>query len=288
MNLNQVLEGAVELLAYQLRVDNVEVTLTLAPDLPMLWGDSDQLHQVVVNLVSNAHQAMLVSAPPHRLMLTSAHGAGRIALEVADTGPGIPAEIRSKIFEPFFTTKAPGQGTGLGLSLCQGIVERHRGTIQVESVPGRGATFRVELPLGEPPARAAAALGEVAAPAAPCAILVVDDEPEVAELLTEMLGEDGHRVDTAANGLAALEKLGSRSYDVVFCDMRMPGLDGPGLYRRLEESRPELVKRWIFLTGDVLGPETAEFLERTHALTMMKPFTVKDLRRLLAEVTARR
>jgi len=286
VNLNQVLEGAVELLAYQLRVDNVEVTFTLAPDLPILWGDSDQLHQVLVNLVSNAHQAMRESAPPRRLMLTSAHGAGRVAFEVADTGPGIPAELRSKIFDPFFTTKAPGQGTGLGLSLCRGIVERHGGTIRVESVPGRGATFRVELPLGEPPTRAAAAPGAAAARAAPCAVLVVDDEPDVAELLVEMLSQDGHRVDTAANGLAALEKLGGRSYDVVFCDVRMPDLDGPALYRRVEESRPELVRRWIFLTGDVLGPETADFLERTNAMTLTKPFTVDDLRRALAAVAA--
>jgi PAS domain S-box-containing protein len=141
VSLKQVVEEAVELLAYPLRVDNVEVAYALAPDLPKIWADPHQLHQVVVNLVTNAHQAMReVSGRERRLTFTTRRvreGWG-VRLEVDDTGPGIPPEIRGRIFEPFFTTKPPGQGTGLGLSLCQGIVEGHGGSIGVESEPRAG------------------------------------------------------------------------------------------------------------------------------------------------------
>ena len=119
-------------------------------------------------------------------------------------------------------------------------------------------------------------------------ILVVDDEAEVAEMLAEMLAAEGHEVETAPDGAKALEKLLSRSYDLVFCDMRMPVLDGPGLYRQVERLRPELVHRWIFLTGDTLGRETAAFLEGAHTPTMMKPFGPADLRRALSKIDEQR
>ncbi|HSF31800.1 MAG TPA: ATP-binding protein [Candidatus Tectomicrobia bacterium] len=147
--LNQVIREALELLAYPLGVDNVEVRLALADDLPPLWADPHQLHQVVVNLVSNAHQAMREAAPPRRLTVTTrAEPSGaQVSLEVADTGPGIPPDIQARIFDPFFTTKPLGVGTGLGLSLCQGIIEGHGGTIRLASTAGPGAVFRVELPV---------------------------------------------------------------------------------------------------------------------------------------------
>jgi C4-dicarboxylate-specific signal transduction histidine kinase len=122
--LNQVIREALELLDYPLHVDTMELRLVLADDLPLLWADPHQLHQVVVNLVTNAHQAMRGTAPPRRLTVTTSFdpSGARVALEVADTGPGIPTEIQARIFEPFFTTKPVGVGTGLGLSFCQGII----------------------------------------------------------------------------------------------------------------------------------------------------------------------
>ena len=186
------------------------MALRLGEDLPALWADPHQLHQVLVNVVTNAHHAMRETEPPRRLTLATRADPARtrVFLEVTDTGPGILPEVQPRIFEPFFATKPPGQGTGLGLSLCRGIVESHGGAIRVESRPGHGARFVVELPVEAPPATAReVAASETGGPVGAKVILVVDDEQEIADLLAEMLAGDGHRVETAANGVVALEKL---------------------------------------------------------------------------------
>ncbi len=282
VNLNRVVEDAVELLAYPLRVEGVEITLSLSPALPALWADPHQLHQVVVNLVTNAQQAMRDSTGPRRITLTTEHDArsGRVVLGVADTGPGIAPELQGRIFEPFFTTKAPGKGTGLGLSLCQGLIEEHGGTIGVRSEPGGGAIFRVELPVQAIPARAGEPTAELGA-LPRRSILVVDDEPEVAAVLADVLAMDGHEVRTAPDGAAALRALAEGAYDAIFSDLRMPTLDGPGLYRELERRDPRQARRIIFLTGDTLSPEIRAFLEQVAAPTVTKPFALAEIRRAL-------
>jgi signal transduction histidine kinase len=287
VQLNQIIQEAVELVAYPLRVDDVEVWLELAPSVPVLWADPHQLHQVLVNLITNAHQAMRQAPRPRRLTLATRaeSAAGRVVLRVADTGPGIPAEIQPRIFEPFFTTKPPAQGTGLGLSICQGIIEGHRGSIRVESPPGEGAVFVIELPVEAPPVAERAGRAAEARPSVRRGtILVVDDEPEIAAVLAEMLSTDGHEVETAANGRIALARLRERTYDLILSDLRMPKLDGAGLYRELERERPELLSRLIFLTGDELGGETTEFLQRTGAQALAKPFDADDVRRVVQRV----
>ncbi|MBI2879355.1 MAG: response regulator [Candidatus Rokubacteria bacterium] len=268
VRLHEVVEEVLELLAYQLRMDTVEVRLDLADGLPVLWADPHQLGQVVVNLITNAQQAMRGTPPPRRLTLTTRHepARGRITLEVADSGPGIPPEIQARIFEPFFTTKPPGQGTGVGLALCQGIIAAHGGSIGVESRPGQGATFRIDLPVVAPPrARPEAPPADRLPAPRGQAILVVDDEPEVADVLAEMLAADGHQVEVADDGASALDSLQTRSYDLILSDLRMPQLDGPGLYRELARRRPDLLPRVVFLTGDTLSPEITAFLNETGA-----------------------
>jgi len=288
-DLNGVVREAVELIAYPLRVDGIEVTLDLAPDLPQLWADSHQLHQLIVNLVTNAHHALRERELPRKLTLSSVFdaGDGAVRLEVADNGPGIPAEVQQRIFEPFFTTKPVGKGTGLGLSLCQSIVVDHGGTMEVVSAPGRGAVFSMRLPVMSPDVTTGEATPAEAAPPPPCTILVVDDESEVAALLAEILGDGGHRVETVADGIAALEKLAERPYDAILSDLRMPELDGPSLYREVERRYPQLVSRFAFLTGDALGDETRAFLEAVRAPQLGKPFSAEEVVRVLRQVLAR-
>jgi len=288
VELNQLAREAVELLAYPLRVDNVEIVWDLTNQLPRIWADSHMLYQVVANLIANAQQAMHTSSLPRRLTITTRVevSSGSVILMVADTGPGIPAELQARIFEPFFTTKPPGQGTGLGLSLCQGIIDSHGGTIRVESLPGRGAVFIVELPVGTRQTETATPSDAPGTqpPVMHKRILVLDDEPDVVEILAEMLSTDGHLVDTATSGAMALDKLRQHAYDLILSDLRMPETDGPAFYRALRHLHPALCQRVIFLTGDRLSPESRAFLERTALPTLGKPVTLTELRSAVGQV----
>src|SRR5207245_5436371 len=223
-SLNQIVREAVELLSYQFRVDNVDIEFDLHNGLPLVWGDPHQVHQVVVNLVTNADHAMRGVAPPRGLRLSTRFDAAtkQTVLGVADTGPGIPPAIQARIFEPFFTTKPVGVGTGLGLALCQGIIEGNGGSIRFESPPGCGATFSVTVPVAGSLAEAVVGPAlDSSEPVRDKSILVVDDESAIGGLLGDLLALDGHEVDVAANGRIALDKLRARSYDLVMTDLRM-------------------------------------------------------------------
>ena len=282
--LNTLVAETVELLAYPLRVDNVTVHLHLDDQLPLLWGDPHQLQQVLLNLLTNAQQALRAAPGTREVTLTTQHDPTqpRITLVVADTGPGIPPALQGRIFEPFFTTKPSGVGTGLGLPLCRGIIEAHGGTLEVDSIPGCGATFRLTLPVG-------AVLTQT--PAAPDVdegrtvhshtILIIDDELSLANGLARLLRRAGHTVETVANGRLALTKLDEHTYDLIMCDMRMPDLDGPSLYRLLERQKPHLCSRFIFLTGDTLELATQAFLEQSGAPCLTKPFSIAEARRAI-------
>jgi two-component system, NtrC family, sensor kinase len=286
VRLNDIARDAAELLAYHLRVDGIEVRLDLEEGLPVLWADPHQLHQVVVNLITNARDELRKAPAPRRLTLRTRAGKtrGRVAVDVEDTGPGVSAEIRDRIFEPFFTTKPVGQGTGLGLSLCHGIVEGHGGTLSLVSEPGAGAIFRVELPVVVPPTPSGKNAPETTAAVTGKRILVVDDERLVLQFLGEMLGADHHTVDTVSDGTQALEVLRRTSYDLILSDVRMPYLDGPGLYRALERRRPDLCRRFVLMTGDVLSAEIQTFLEETGVPGLSKPFDRGEVRRVIQQI----
>jgi CheY-like chemotaxis protein len=284
VELNTVINEAITLLAYGLRVDDVDVRLSLASDLPPLWADPHQLQQVVISLITNAHQAMREISTPRRLALTTHYDAtpGLVTLEVADTGPGIGPELQERIFEPFFTTKPVGVGTGLGLPLCKGIIEGHGGTINVESQVDQGAVFRVKLSLESVPVTGSETpVPDALPPVKGKAILIIDDEPGIVSALAYLLRRDGYYVGTASNGRLAFEELRKRAYDLILCDLRMPELDGPGLYREMEEHVPHLLSRMIFLTGDTLSPEVQEFLEKVGVARMSKPFRGSEVRRMV-------
>jgi two-component system NtrC family sensor kinase len=282
--LNTLVAETVELLAYPFRVDNVAVHLHLDDQVPPLWGDPHQLQQVLINLLTNAQQALRAAPGPREVTLTTQYDPAQhqIALAVTDTGPGIPPALHARIFEPFFTTKPPGVGTGLGLPLCQGMVEAHGGTLEVSSALGHGATFRITLPVRAVPTPPPVLHG----PAEDLArrghtILIVEDELILATGLARLLRRDGHTVDTAANGRLALAKLDERAYELILCDVRMPELDGPTLYRLLARQQPHLCSRVIFLTGDTLEPATQVFLEQSGAPCLTKPFRIAEARRII-------
>jgi nitrogen-specific signal transduction histidine kinase/ActR/RegA family two-component response regulator len=287
VQVNEVIRAALEIAAYGLNSTGAQIELQLAPDLPPLWADADQLHQVFTNLIINAKQAMQSIAGPRRLTVRSWPKNEAVMIEVADTGPGIAPEMAERIFEPFFTTKPQGVGTGIGLSVSKRIVSAHGGEISLASSKEGGARFLILLPLAkDPPAGAAEKPPHVVASAARARVLVVDDEPEIGEVLAEILRLDGLVVDVATGGRNAIQRLEQVAYDLVISDLRMPDLDGPALYRELERSWPHLTRRIVFVTGDTLSVDTSEFIAASGAPVIEKPFDAQRIRELAAEQVA--
>jgi CheY-like chemotaxis protein len=272
-----VIEGALELAGYGLRTAGVEVSLDVAPGLPDVWGDADQLHQVLVNLVVNAQQALTAVALPRRLIVRAQAAAGEVVVEVEDNGPGMPPEVRKRIFEPFFTTKPQGVGTGVGLSVCHGIITAHGGRIEVDTAPGRGTLFRLTVPAAVG-ATADKAESVAALPAGRGRVLVVDDEREIAELVAETLSRDGFEVEAVGSGRAALARIAQGGIDLVLSDLRMPDTDGATLIEAVRESRPELISRLILITGDALGAGTNEVVREAGVPVLEKPLDLRVLR----------
>ncbi len=284
-SVSQVVRETVELMTYPLRVSGITLAVELAASLPHLSADPHQLQQVLLNLLTNAQHALRGAEPPRTISI-GAHPEGddHVRIDVADNGPGIPAAIRDRIFEPFFTTKKVGEGTGLGLSLCQSLVESHGGFLTLDDAPGGGARFSLVLPVTTQ-AETAAAPVRVDVP--PASILVVDDEIEVANVLGDMLERDGHRVDVVYGGQDALDHVKAGSYDLLISDLRMPDIDGAELYRRLDEMHHPLARRFIVVTGDVLGPDTRGFLDKSGVTAVSKPLMFDELRSVLREVLTR-
>lgn len=294
VDLNEIVERTVALRGYELKIENIAIRCELAPDLPPTLADPHQLQQVVLNLLVNAEQAILENRGRGRIQLrTRKTSDSRLAIEISDDGPGVPAEIASRIFDPFFTTKPPGIGTGLGLSIVYGIVQRHGGEVVFENLPGGGAKFTVEFPLLTVPA--AEIFSGPAIPhhdsgnISPGRVLVVEDEPTVAQLITDVLHGEGHNVESVLDSQEGLTRIARSSYDLIICDLRMPRLDGPGFYDALVRTGSPARHRILFITGDTLGPHTVEFLKSRQLPFLAKPFLVEELKlaanRVLAEGT---
>jgi len=278
VDINALVHSVLDLTASAGVTRHVRVVRQLAPGIPTTWADGARLQQVLLNLVTNAYQAM--GATGGVLTITTAADSGVIRLAVADSGPGVPVEIRTRIFDPFFTTKPVGQGTGLGLSVVHGIVAAHEGRIWLdESVMG-GARFVVELPL-----RAAPDTSPVVVSASVpegCAILVVDDEPEVAEVLRALFELLGAKVAIALSAREARERLAAESFDMVTLDLVMPDVSGADLWRELARDRPEVAARVAFITGNI-DPAMQEFVRSTGRPMLAKPYTLEALKALVAE-----
>ena len=287
LNVAPILERALEIKSYDLTTSNVRVTQELSPDLLPTMVDEHQLIQVVLNLLTNAEQALRVSNRKGQVLVRATSSETMIKISILDDGPGIPPKLLRKVFEPFFTTRGVGEGTGLGLSICYGIVLQHDGNMWAESVPGEGATFHIELPIVGPEVG-----GDLQPPGhrpqqnagATKHLLVVDDEPHIRDLLVRSLDLEKYTVDLAKEGLEAWRKLEARRYDCILLDLKMPGMSGQELFQHIEASDRELAKRVIFITGDTISPITRNFLSATENLVLSKPLDIELLGRQVGEL----
>ena len=286
VSLNALASAAIEVLRYGLRSHGVALKTVLSDSLPEVKVDGDQIGQVILNLIINAQQALAPLEGGGTLEISSGwtHHDGQPAevwLRVADDGPGIPAELRSKVFEPFFTTKPDGGGTGLGLAVSSSIAREHGGRLVLE-VAERGASFLLVLPASFPgsiPAEFASMdVPEFkSAHGVPRRILVVDDESEIGDMMRDFLESAGYEVHVAESGVQAVHLLREHSFDLVVSDLRMPEMDGAGLWRCIVADYPALAHRIVFVTGDTLSIQAQRFLSETKCISVDKPFTKSDL-----------
>jgi CheY-like chemotaxis protein len=293
VRLHEVADAVLEIVSYDMRVNNVTLVREYAADLPPLLGDSHQLQQVVLNIVSNARQAMEAFRRDGQITLRTGATEDRVWLRIIDNGPGISPENLKKIFDPFFTTKPQGKGTGLGLSLSYGIVQEHRGSIRAESQPGVGTEFILEFPIANTADAAPILFRPDSQPPMPVKaarlhLLVIDDEESILHLVQEILSSEGHRVETAGSGQAALELILRHDYDVIVSDWKMPGLNGINLYQELLTRKPEAARRMLFMTGDVIKDSFQQFLKQHARTCLPKPFALREFHGAIAGIVSLR
>ena len=286
VDLNDVVVRTSLLIVYELQLHGIELESELSAETPIVLGDRYELQQVLLNLVTNAVQAVsgLEPGKPRRITLSTTRSGGEVVLRVGDNGPGVPKDVVPYLFTPFFTTKAPGEGTGLGLSLSYGLVKAHEGVLEYEALPHGGAEFRVTLPLFE---------SDVASPimASPepangrragRRILVVDEDPAVHRMLSALFTPEGYAVEAARTGEQGLRLAREREYDLIITDSRVAAGATALFADALLDALPGFRSRLVVAYAAEEEPPSAPGSPSLHRVT--KPFNLRDLRTVANEI----
>jgi PAS domain S-box-containing protein len=297
LDVNDLVERTLQLHEHSLRKNGIRVDFKPNDNLPWVTGDANQLIQVLLNLVTNAEQAINEVRESGRIeIILSVHN-DQVLIAVQDDGVGIQAEALPRIFDPFYTTKRPGGGTGLGLSICMSIVREHGGNLYGKVIPAGGSVFTVELPPA--PGYKAAPVKQLqkpeearrltgSAPAPPSAVLVLDDEESIRMLLEEGLSAQGLHVDCAASAEAAIELVGVRIYDVLLCDLNLSSreqtrVSGRDAAARVLAAAGEEKPLVVFMTGDLAEPKSSVPGEPSM---LQKPFRISEVLKIIREASA--
>jgi signal transduction histidine kinase len=296
VNLNDVVRTAIDLVSYRFSVDEISVEGHLDPNLPPVHGDANRLEQVIVNLLSNAIDALRGVRPPRRLTVDSYVEKGRACVAVTDNGAGVAPEIVERLFRPFASTKGR-RGTGLGLYISRQLVREVAGDLGLVPAPGRGARFLVWLPVAPTaaPPPSSPRTSPVPAPSVEAAgaatvlslagvrVLLVDDEELIRRPMMRFLTKRGAEVTDAGDGLQALERLATLEPHVILVDLRMPRMDGVEFYARLQAERPVLAERVLFLSGDITQLAGRGLAPVPRERVLVKPVELAELERRIRE-----
>ncbi len=305
VNMNDVVRSAIDLVSYRFSIDEISIEGRLDPGLPAVVGDANRLEQVVVNLLSNAIDALRTVKPPRRLTVDSSvtEGGDRVCVTVTDNGPGVSAEIIQRLFRPFASTKGR-RGTGLGLYISRQLVREAEGELELVAHAERGARFLVWLPCAPgtvpavpapPPSAPAPPPPPPPPPPAPPAqatkaslagirVLLVDDEELIRRPMARFLGKRGAEVTEAGDGAAALERIrGGFEPQVILADLRMPRMDGAEFYERLLEEQPRLAERVLFLSGDITHLAGRGLADVPRDRVLVKPVELAELERRIGD-----
>ncbi len=296
VSINDLLKSTLELVEFEFTKHEIQCIFHPDSKLPDTSADPYQIKQVFLNLINNAIQALERVDRPRILEISTqtsvskyygqvAHYEKFITIIFNDNGIGIPPSILPKIFDPFFTTKADGNGTGLGLSVCHGIITEHGGHIWAESGQEGGARFYIELPIRSFSREDDSDVQTMQnGLKKPYRLLIVEDEQNVLEILQRLLSRNGYDIDGAENGLDGLIYLENQRYDLIVCDISMPGMGGIQFYQEVTRRDPVLAKKIIFTTGDLINKENEEFFVQTGCVLLQKPFNMDTLLQNVSEL----
>ena len=284
IRINDVVEQVLQLREYEFSTRNIKMVREYDPGNAYLCADMNKIQQVVLNLLNNSYDAIQEANTAGCICVRTTSQNGVVTLEFSDNGAGIREPER--VFDPFYTTKEVGRGTGLGLSVCYGIIEEHHGEIRAENLE-RGARFVITLPVSDLKAvvQAQDALPEQFRFGREYAALVVDDEEPFVRLQSVYLGSMGIKATGARSGEEAVRCIEDSSFDIVIADVRMPGLlDGIQLYYWCREHKPELSERFLFVSGDLIALTTGKLFSETSIPRIQKPFKFEEYARAIRNV----
>lgn len=287
VDINDVVERTTALTRYEMQLCDVAFSVDLDPELPPVHGDRFQLQQVILNLVTNAIQAVAENPPGQERVITVRTSVADelVVLDVSDSGPGIPMDAQTRIFDPFYTTKDPGKGTGLGLSITYGIVQTHGGNIKIATRDQGGSRFVVSLPATSAPTQLPSDIKRRRSDrtGSTGSVLLVDRDAAVRQMIDLVFSHVGHHVVVADTDAALEAAFDDGGYDLIVADPRIPVTNGESFADWLCQEHPAMIKRTIFLTADI-REETTKWLEAIGCRFFHKPFNLQELKKAADEI----
>ena len=285
VDVNAVLRQVVSMREPKLESRGIRVHLQLSATPPVVPNDPAHMEQVFLNLIINAERS-LEESREKLISLRTTIVAKRVLITISDTGSGRGQDLQKRFFNPFYDRKSANDTAGLGLAVCQSLIEGHGGTVRVSGAPGQSTTFEIEYPLAEASPRTTTPVPEVPVarrPGTNLTALVIDEDRKVQDSLLSLLSDRSYRVITVASAEEALDLAARARFDLVLCDVRMRGMNGLELYRRVQAR----IQSFVFLTGDSFGADMRELFTEPNQAVLAKPFTAADVERLLDDIEPR-